>query len=215
MKIGRVYMIMSPNGKKYIGSTTKTFKDRWRYYHTLHCKTQIKLYNSLKKYGVENHIFYELWEGDINLMLEKEAFFGINNNVLDNKIGLNLRLPKIFDVYNSTSKETCLKISNSLKNRILSEEHKINLGKASRNPSLETRLKMSVSKKNMSIITKEKMSKAQKKAVLQYDLNGNFIQEWDSGLEAAKKLNLHQTGISSCCNGILKSAGKFIWKFKN
>ena len=51
------------------------------------------------------------------------------------------------------------------------------------------------------------------KPVLQYDINGNFIQEWESLSEAEKALHIVQIG--KVCNGQRKTAGGFIWKFKN
>jgi hypothetical protein len=53
--------------------------------------------------------------------------------------------------------------------------------------------------------------KLQKK-VLQYDLSGNFIKEWD-GVNLVK----NETGIciSHCVRGLKKTAGGYIWKFKS
>jgi hypothetical protein len=53
------------------------------------------------------------------------------------------------------------------------------------------------------------------KPVLQYDKQGNFIKEWNSITEAEFKLNLCKGRISSCCRYINKTAGGFIWRFKN
>ena len=50
------------------------------------------------------------------------------------------------------------------------------------------------------------------KPVLQYDINNNFIQEWDSLTEADKAL--HVVHIAKVCNGTRKTAGGYIWKFK-
>lgn len=69
--IGNVYMIINPKGKIYVGSTK--FKDctkRWNLYKKLVCKTQTKLYNSFKKYGVNRHIFKVLWTGNIDELFE-------------------------------------------------------------------------------------------------------------------------------------------------
>lgn len=55
--------------------------------------------------------------------------------------------------------------------------------------------------------------KKKQKAVIQYDLNRNFIREWDSISEAAKALNL--SGIAGCCNGQYKRTGNFTFQFKN
>lgn len=61
----------------------------------------------------------------------------------------------------------------------------------------------------------QKMACINKKAVLQYDLDGNLIQEWDCANTAAKKLGFRQPNISSCCLGKRKTYKTFIWKFKN
>lgn len=49
-----IYKITSPSGKLYIGQSIN-IKRRFNYYKGLHCKKQIKLYNSLLKHGFENH----------------------------------------------------------------------------------------------------------------------------------------------------------------
>ena len=50
-----------------------------------------------------------------------------------------------------------------------------------------------------------------RKVVLQYDLDGNFIKEWNSGLEAKEKYN----GVYSALNNRSKTSGGYIWKYKN
>lgn len=47
---------MNTLGKVYIGQT-KNYTKRLNLYRILHCKKQTKLYNSLKKYGFNNHEF--------------------------------------------------------------------------------------------------------------------------------------------------------------
>jgi hypothetical protein len=64
------------------------------------------------------------------------------------------------------------------------------------------------------------MGKKKKKPINQYDLEGNFIQQWDSatdaGLELCKKvIKKHGSDITACCKGRLKTAHKFIWKYAN
>lgn len=53
------------------------------------------------------------------------------------------------------------------------------------------------------------------KPVLQYDLLGNFIREWPSMIKVEEELGIYNSSISQCCLGNLKSAGGFIWKYKN
>lgn len=58
---------------------------------------------------------------------------------------------------------------------------------------------------------KEKTSRA----VLQYDLKGNFIKEYNSLSEASVCCNIKSPGnITECCKGKYKQAGGFIWKYK-
>ena len=52
------------------------------------------------------------------------------------------------------------------------------------------------------------------KAVIQYDLNGSFLQEYASMTDAAKAIGKEQSTISKCCRGIRKSAYGFLWKYK-
>jgi group I intron endonuclease len=61
----------------------------------------------------------------------------------------------------------------------------------------------------------KKRSQARYKPILQYDMQGNFIKEWESGTEIKNKLNIANSGVISCCKGKYTNAGGFIWKYKN
>lgn len=52
-----IYRLTSPSGKVYIGQT-KRLSGRLSSYRTLKCRNQTLLYNSLRKYGFEQHTFY-------------------------------------------------------------------------------------------------------------------------------------------------------------
>lgn len=53
----------------------------------------------------------------------------------------------------------------------------------------------------------------QSKPVLQFDLQGNFIKEWSSLIEAGRN-GFGQGNISLCCQGKQKFHKGFIWKYK-
>ena len=53
-----------------------------------------------------------------------------------------------------------------------------------------------------------------RKPVLQYDLDGNFIKEWESGQEVKRQLGYSQGNIASCCRGIYAYAYGYKWKYK-
>lgn len=61
----------------------------------------------------------------------------------------------------------------------------------------------------------EKLAKLRWKKVIQYDMNGNFIREWDSIKEASYTLGIRPTGISSCCTKRYSQSGGFVWRYKN
>jgi hypothetical protein len=74
-----------------------------------------------------------------------------------------------------------------------------------------------ISKKRVTSNTIQRMKNANphKKAIIQYDLEDNFIKEWDSINEARDCLNYKsEMGIISNCKGRQKSSGGFIWKYK-
>lgn len=53
------------------------------------------------------------------------------------------------------------------------------------------------------------------KKVLQYDLEGNFVKEWESVEQVSKCLKIAETSIYQCCNFNMnrKSAKKFQWRW--
>ena len=52
------------------------------------------------------------------------------------------------------------------------------------------------------------------RSVLQYDLLGNLIGEYDSLIEAANMTGSNSNGIQMCCVGKYKHSNNFIWKYK-
>ena len=52
------------------------------------------------------------------------------------------------------------------------------------------------------------------KPILQYDLEGNFIQEWSSITDINKHLKISIGFISGCCSGKYSKAKGYVWKFK-
>ena len=62
------------------------------------------------------------------------------------------------------------------------------------------------------ITNRENCRKSKNKAILQYDLNGNFIKEWECAADVGKKV---KDNICHCLKGKLHSAYGSIWKYKN
>lgn len=88
-KIG-IYKITSPSGKIYIGQSID-IENRQKMYRLMHCKYQTKIYNSIKKYGWENHFFEIIHECSQEELNELEKYYINLFNTFNNDIGLNLR----------------------------------------------------------------------------------------------------------------------------
>lgn len=69
-------------------------------------------------------------------------------------------------------------------------------------------------RKSLSYDSIKKRVLSQHKPVIQYDLNGVLIKEWSSQKEALEALDMPSGSISRVCRGIYKTAGGYIWKFK-
>jgi group I intron endonuclease len=80
----------------------------------------------------------------------------------------------------------------------------------------ESKIKMSENNKRLSGMDNPNYGKESKnrRIVLQYDINNNFIREWSYAGEASKILEIHMQGIFSCCLGRQKTHKGFIWKYK-
>ena len=57
------------------------------------------------------------------------------------------------------------------------------------------------------------MSESHKIKINQYDLNNNFIKQFDSINDAAKEHNIDRSSIGKCCKEIHKTASGFKWKY--
>ena len=53
-----------------------------------------------------------------------------------------------------------------------------------------------------------------KKIIIQYDKDGKFIKEWTGIRNTAEKLKICAGRITACCKGKRKTAGNYIWRYK-
>lgn len=192
-----IYKITSPSNKIYIGQTNN-FKERIRRYKTLACKSQRKLYNSFIKYKFSNH--------NINIIYKCE--FDITQEELD--------IIEIFYIklYDSLNKGLNLTIGGKgSKGYVFTKKDKLKISKNTKGKkkSKETKLKMSTYHQNRPFEHIENNRKARFKPVLQYDIHGNFVKEWESLISVTSSI---KGDIRSCIKGRQKTAAGFIWKYK-
>lgn len=75
---------------------------------------------------------------------------------------------------------------------------------------IKTNRLKSINLENQIRISKESNSKK----ILQFDLDGNFIQEFESIKEASNYTKLSESLIGKTCRGVVKNPRKFLFKFK-
>jgi group I intron endonuclease len=146
-KICGIYKITSPSKYVYIGQSFDIEK-RFKYYKRLSCESQARLYNSLKKHGVEKHKFEIIHQCEREQLNELEIYYIELFQCFNNKHGLNIR----------SGGDSGGKLSEETKNKL----KLLNIGKKK---SEETKKKMSESHKGrppVSCETRKKMSEAQK-----------------------------------------------------
>jgi len=176
-KIIGIYKITNQKNAIYIGQSTDIIK-RFRDYKSLNCQGQPKLYNSLKKYGIENHKFEIVTECKIEELNNFERYYQDLYNATDSKIGLNCRLTESNNRSGKISEETKIRmsenhaskkdpewgkrISERQKGKKHSEDRKRKIAEKAkgRKTSDETKKKMSENAKNRTDEHKRKISES-------------------------------------------------------
>ena len=52
------------------------------------------------------------------------------------------------------------------------------------------------------------------RVVLQFTKDGIFVAEYESAREASRQTGVHHGQLIWCCNNKLKTAGGYVWKYK-
>jgi group I intron endonuclease len=124
------------------------------------------------------------------------------------------------------SSETRKKLSIAATGRCHTEESKNKIriksvGNKSRtgmSHSQETKNRISITqigvKKNPESVYKNFLSQ-KKKPIVQYDINGNFLMEYDGVRLASRMTGIKRQALISALKDKTKTSGGFIWKYKN
>jgi len=209
MSIG-IYKITSPSNKVYIGQSLNIEK-RWKGYsvNKKKQKEQTKLFYSFRKYGIRNHKFEIIEKCKIPELNEKEIFWIEYYNSV--KIGLNISKGGYYfwevNIGKKHTKETKEKMREWWAKN-----------KKPRSPKTISKIK-ETKRKNPRNTTPEmievfRQSSTSKKPILQYNLKGELIKEFDSINKASRELKIRNDGISACLRGKQKTAYGYIWKYK-
>ena len=209
-----IYKIISPSGKIYVGQSTN-IEERWKDYHyECNINTQIRIYNSIKKYGIDNHFHEILEECEESELNNRERYYQDLYDVTG-KQGLNCRLTKSDDRSGKMSEETRLKMSESRK-EMFKEGRLENVSFfKDKKHSEETKLKMSISqinrfkreKDNNIISNKQKrgLHKDAKKVIC--TKTGKI---WDCIKDCAEENNLNYKTFCSQISGRYSNKTSFV-----
>lgn len=203
-KICGIYKITSPSGKIYIGQS-KNINNRLLFYKNYLCKKQTKLYNSLLKYGWENHKFEIIEECSVLLLNEREEFYINYYNTFNTEHGLNLTSGGNFIKLSITTKQKISKSLKGIKRSKLTKE-KISNARKGLKLSTTTKEKIGNSKKGnkysvgriVKTSTKNKISDKNSGTYEIYDNNHNLKYKFKGNI----KLKLKEFGLprNSLCN---------------
>ena len=170
-----IYKITSPSGKVYIGQSINIEK-RLIKYRNLHCKEQTYLYNSLKKYGFDEHLFEVIIECQQEELNNLEIFYINLYKSFNSKFGLNLREG---GKGGKMSEETKQKMSISRKG------NKYALGKK-HSEEAKKRYVEARKGKTRSEETKKKMSEAQKGKIVSQETKDKLRLAWEIRKQSKK-----------------------------
>lgn len=209
------------DGKKYVGQTCQKPEARFGKNGSGYVGSRV-FYNAILKYGWDNFYHEILFN---NLTLEQA-------NTIEKAV---------ISAYRTTDRRFGYNLESGGKNHTMSEESKELLRQSKKgtqsganNPfygkrhTAETRKKLSESHKYIFLgennpnygkkhtaEAKERMRTSRKgKPILQYDLDGNFIREWEYMSLARQEYNLDKRSLQKACNGKLKTTGGYIWRYK-
>lgn len=210
-----VYMHTSPSGKKYIGITGLKPKKRWEY--GFGYRSNRYFYGAIKKYGW-NNIKHEI----LYSKLTREEAIKREIMLIDEHKSNNRKYG-----YNIESGGKCNIVSDETKRR-MSDAHKgiATFTGKKHTQEAKDKIRMYRLEREMSDDTKEKISKGNRGKkrnksansnvkILQLDIDGSVLDEFETITEAYEKLNKPLAShISQCCRGIRKTAYGYKWSYK-
>ena len=218
-----IYKIINNiNQKIYIGKTSSTIEKRFKE----HCDDSKKercekrpLYDAMNKYGIENFTVEKVEEVENDEIASEREIYWINK--LRTYIGFN-----DCNGYNATLGGDSKRIYDYqiIAKKYLELKNQKETAKYFQ-CDVET-VKKTCQENNIEIISSQQIAKdAQKKCVKMYDLENNFIQEFETMKDAAiwvienklttsNKIDGVRSSIRKACNGQYRKAFNHIWKYK-
>ena len=204
--MGYIYLITNHiNGKRYVGQTVNPIHHRWsKHIEEAYGgnKSNSLLHRAIIKYGASNfgiNILEECADTELN---EKEKNY-----------------IKKYDTYYTHNKGYNMTWGGEGVTKYSDDEILYLWNQGYRNCEIarllgakDTTISLRIQSLIGSNAAKARRVDSRKISIIQYDLQGNYIKEWESASIAEKELNLSQGSISRCCNKQRTNSGNFLWK---
>lgn len=200
------------NGKMYIGQSVN-IRERL-YGHKYDLKSgkhnNLHLQSAVNKYGLENFSFEALALCDECELDDLERFYIAKYHTMNRKFGYNVEEGGHYGRHRAP--ETIEKMRRANLGKKLSEETRKKMSENSKRHADQARESI---RKNSYTWGKRGGECPFAKPVIQYDLDGNFIKEWDCIQDASQTLHIKDANISRVCKGKRKTCGGFKWAYKS
>ncbi len=208
------------NDKCYIGQS-KDIKARWaKHLSAYKSSPDWELYRAFKKYGISAFKFEIIEECSIEALNEREIYWIAQYDSFNN--GYNMTLGG--EACNGTNDKAVYQYD--LSGRFIKEYKSAHDAARENNIQFTNICKVcrgerktaggfgwSYEKKDK--IEPIKTHRLGDRTVLQFTKDGQFVAEYSTAAEADRVTGIHRTTIGLVCKGKGKTAGGFVWKYKN
>lgn len=202
------------NGKIYIGETTSSLEQRWKD----HCRdgknsdhNKSVLHDAIHKYGADNFSIEQIDEVPDEQRFEKETEYIIKYQSLVSQYGYNIVLyGSGYGIYNAND-------FIELWEQGYTQQEIIDIIGCSQGTVKKFLSSYGVTSFDFSSRGSIKSARKRRlnKPIEQYNLDGQFIQEWESASDCARNnIDFTQSGISQACRGKINSYKGYLWKMK-
>lgn len=218
--VGIYKITNTENGKCYIGQS-RDIEARWqKHLSSYKSSPNWELYRAFKKYGISKFTFEIVEECQIEELNEREIYWIAQYNSFNN--GYNMTLGG--EACNGTNDKIVYQYD--LSGHLVGEYKSAHEAARALNIQFTNICKVCRGERKTAggfgwsyekKIVEEPIQTIVKHntAVLQYDKQGNFIAEYNSAREAWKQTGISNTTIGLVCKGKGKTAGGFVWRYKN
>lgn len=224
-KIGIYQYKNKINGKSYVGQSININK-RFREHKNAAFNPNNKDYKfaihaAIRKYGLENFDFIVLEECTPEKLNEREkywiAFYDSYNNGYNETIGGNeshIHIGQPVELYDLNGKyiREYPNITEAAKDINISRNTIYGILYGNRLSAKGYQFKLK--KDTTTQISKYSNNQGGKIPIIQYNKEGQKIQEWESAAHAARILKIDASSITKCLKGKLKTCGGFKWQYK-